>query len=526
MFFQLIHKIDSSTKTLDKVESMFQYFSNVDEADILPVVGLFFGKRPKKIAKTNELKMWALEKVGISEWLFEECYAVAGDLSETISKLLPEPTQIKTYGIRELIIKINEVSKLDEHLRKQFLAEIWDSLSAEDRFVFNKLSSGGFRIGVSENLVIKALSKRYQLEESIITHRLMGNWDPIKNNIQELLFSKSNETYISKPYPFFLASPIGEELNSVSALDWMAEYKWDGIRVQLIKRGTEWFLWSRGEELINHSFPEFEILSGYLPISCVIDGELLVVDKENKIKSFNELQKRLGRKKPGKKVLEDSPVSIYAYDLLECDSIDLRSNSLIERRSKLKEIVNSTNVSLLKLSPEISFFDLNDLFKKREDARLFGSEGLMLKRKSSLYQTGRKKGDWFKWKLDPYSVDAVMIYAQVGHGRRANLFTDYTFALKTKEGNLLPVAKAYSGLTDAEIKEVDAWIKLNTIEKFGPVRSVKAELVFEIGFEGIAFSERHKSGLAVRFPRILRWRKDKKVDEINELDDLKSMIRN
>jgi DNA ligase-1 len=234
----------------------------------------------------------------------------------------------------------------------------------------------------------------------------------------------------------------------------------------------------------------------------------------------------LGRKKPGKKVLEDSPVSIYAYDLLECDSIDLRSNSLIERRSKLEEIVNSTNVSLLKLSPEISFFDLNDLFKKREDARLFGSEGLMLKRKSSLYQTGRKKGDWFKWKLDPYSVDAVMIYAQVGHGRRANLFTDYTFALKTKEGNLLPVAKAYSGLTDAEIKEVDAWIKLNTIEKFGPVRSVKAELVFEIGFEGIAFSERHKSGLAVRFPRILRWRKDKKVDEINELDDLKSMIRN
>ncbi len=525
MFFQLIHQIDSSNKTLDKVEAMFQYFSNVDEADILPVVGLFFGKRPKKLAKTNELKQWAIQKAGISEWLFEECYAVAGDLSETISKLLPEPKQIKTYGIRDLIIKINEVSKLDEDLRKQFLYDVWDSLKAEDRFVFNKLSSAGFRIGVSENLVIKALAKRFQLEESIIAHRLMGNWDPIKDNIHDLILSEFLKIDVSKPYPFFLASPIGEELESVTPIGWSAEYKWDGIRVQFIKRENEWFLWSRGEELINQSFPEFEVLSGLLPNSCVIDGELLVVDKENKVKSFNVLQKRLGRKKPGKKVIEDSPVCIYAYDLLECDSIDIRSIPLSERRQKLVEIVNATNISLLKISPEISFLDLKDLYQKREEARLFGSEGLMLKRKSSFYQTGRKKGDWFKWKLDPYSVDAVMIYAQVGHGRRANLFTDYTFALKTKEGNLLPVAKAYSGLSDAEIKEVDAWIKLNTIEKFGPVRSVKAELVFEIGFEGIAFSERHKSGVAVRFPRILRWRKDKNINEINELDDLKSMIR-
>ncbi|MFY8021226.1 MAG: ATP-dependent DNA ligase [Bacteroidia bacterium] len=524
MFFQLIHQIDSSNKSLDKIEALYQFFLHADESEILPVIGLFFGKRPKRIAKTNELRSWAIEKAGISDWLFEECYAVAGDLSETISKLLPETNPGKSYSIRLLMMEMNALSHQEEQLRKKYLFDIWDSLSKEDRFVFNKLSSGGFRIGVSENLVVKALAKRYSLEESVISHRLMGNWDPLKHSIQDLLFSDSTNADISKPYPFFLASSIGEELNTFQLNDWIAEYKWDGIRVQLIKRSNSWFLWSRGEELINHSFPEIEILCNALPTDCVIDGELLAIDTENKIQNFNTLQKRLGRKKPSKKILQDIPVCIYAYDLLECDSVDLRQFDLESRRSKLQEIVQKTRTNLLKFSDSISFQNLDELKEKRVLARAIGSEGLMLKRKESVYQTGRKKGDWFKWKLDPYTVDAVMIYAQVGHGRRANLFTDYTFALKNEEGKLLPIAKAYSGLNDAEIKEVDAWVKANTIEKFGPVRSVKAELVFEIGFEGISLSERHKSGVAVRFPRIIRWRKDKLPSEINELEDLRKMI--
>ena len=524
MFFQLIHQIDSSNKNLDKIEALHQFFLKANEDEILPVIGLFFGKRPKRIAKTNELRTWAIEKAGISEWLFEECYVVAGDLSETISKLIPASKAYKSYSIRELILKMNELAKLDENSRKQFLYDIWDSLSKDDRFVFNKLSSGGFRIGVSENLVVKALARRYSLEESVISHRLMGNWDPLQHHIHDLLFSDSTKTDLSKPYPFFLASPIGEELNLLDLNEWIAEYKWDGIRVQFIKRDNSWFLWSRGEELINHSFPELELLANLLPHSCVIDGELLAIDSNFKLQNFHTLQKRLGRKKPGKKIIQEIPVCIYAYDLLECDSEDIRNLSLENRRIKLEEIIQKTSSNFLKFSEAISFEELRDLNEKRTNAREIGSEGLMLKRKISTYQTGRKKGDWYKWKLDPYTVDAVLIYAQAGHGRRANLYTDYTFALKDEEGKLLPVAKAYSGLSDAEIKEVDAWIKANTLNKFGPVRSVKAELVFEIGFEAISLSERHKSGVAVRFPRIIRWRKDKLASEINELEDLKRLI--
>ncbi|MCK6610780.1 MAG: ATP-dependent DNA ligase [Bacteroidia bacterium] len=523
-FVDLIKKLDSSTRTSDKLAALELYFQQNSEAEIGYMVALFLGRKPSRIGNSRELRAWVLELVDIPEWLFEESYAVVGDLSETLSHLLPERPSSQTLFLAELIPQLEKLKGAAPEERKAFMQNLWLNLDKDARFVVNKLGSGGFRIGVSSKLVMKALAKFSGQEEGVIAHRLMGNWHPSTQSILELIREPVSDD-LSKPYPFFLASPL-EELPAEESLiqDWLAEYKWDGIRVQFIKRKGNWFLWSRGEELINESFPEFEKLAVALPEDVVIDGELMVF--ENGLPaSFQRLQKRLGRKNPGKKIQADYPVRILAYDLLERNQQDLREEELHIRRSQLEALVDSTAFpELLGFSESIAFSSQEHLETIRLDARKLGSEGLMLKRANSSYQSGRKRGDWYKWKLDPFTVDAVLIYAQAGHGRRANLYTDYTFALKNSDDNLIPVAKAYSGLTDAELIEIDAWIKANTYEKFGPVRSVKAELVFEIGFEGIAESSRHKSGIAVRFPRIIRWRKDKSPGEINNLDDLKCLI--
>ena len=255
----------------------------------------------------------------------------------------------------------------------------------------------------------------------------------------------------------------------------------------------------------------------------VLDGEILAV-KDNQVLNFNELQKRLNRKTLTKKMLSEIPIQVFAYDLLELEGNDLREKPISARRVMLEELLLNENPDNIKISQQIAFENWNELDQIRENSREINSEGLMLKQKNSHYHSGRKKGDWWKWKIDPLTIDAVLIYAQKGSGRRSAYYTDYTFAVK-KEDKLVTIAKAYSGLTDKEIMEVSKFVNKNAIEKFGPVRTVKPELVFEIAFEGIGFSNRHKSGVALRFPRIVRWRKDKKVDEIDDLEEIKKLIQ-
>jgi len=403
-------------------------------------------------------------------------------------------------------------------------------MNKDERFVFNKLITGGFRIGVSQKMIVNALARTTDTTASIIAHRISGNWDPSTVSFNSLLSESSVGSDISRPYPFYLAYALEDEPSTLGdPEDWQAEWKWDGIRGELIKRDNQLFVWSRGEELMTERLPEYQAFHQNLPEGVVLDGEIIGLkyspDLPEKFRPlpFAALQTRIGRKNVTKKQLTEAPVGFIAYDLLEYEGQDWRERPLKERRAQLEHIVSKINHPLMHLSPIIPFITWEELTAARETSRDRGSEGVMLKKKDSTYQVGRKRGDWWKWKIDPLVIDAVMVYAQKGHGRRSNLYTDYTFAVKDGD-KLVTFTKAYSGLTDKELAEVDAFVKRNSLEKFGPVRTVRPELVFEIAFEGIAASSRHKSGVALRFPRIARWRKDKKPDEINTLEDLKKIL--
>ncbi len=310
--------------------------------------------------------------------------------------------------------------------------------------------------------------------------------------------------------------------------DWLVEWKYDGMRAQLLRRdGVNW-LWSRGEELITERFPELAQLA--LPEGTVLDGEILIWQAGDVPAPFSDLQQRMGRKTLPAKLLAELPAVLVAYDVLELDGVDVRQLPQLERRALLETLVAQVGAPTLRLSPRIAAASWDALAAIRSESRARGVEGLMLKAVSAAYGVGRTKnvGTWWKWKIAPYAIDAVLIYAQAGHGRRASLYTDYTFAVwdgeHGEERKLVPFAKAYSGLTDAEIGQVDAAIRKTTIEKFGPVRSVQPTMVFEIGFEGIAASSRHKAGIAVRFPRILRRRVDKAIADADTLATLKAML--
>ncbi|HET9744802.1 MAG TPA: ATP-dependent DNA ligase, partial [Chitinophagaceae bacterium] len=468
---------------------------------------------------------WCMEVAELPAWLFEECYHTVGDLGETIALLLPETNtnNIPDKSVSWFLESFIRMEKADESVKKDFIITSWMTMTKDERFVFNKLLTGNFRIGVSQKMIVNALAKTVALEPSVIAHRISGNWDPSTTSFQELLSAEATNIDFSKPYPFYLAYALDTDVRQLgSENDWQAEWKWDGIRGQMIKRNQEIFVWSRGEELMTDKFPEYHGLKNLLPDGIVLDGEIIPsIDK--KPLPFALLQTRIGRKNVTKKHLQDAPIAFFAYDILEFEAQDIREWPLDKRRSLLEDIVTHLDHPVLLLSPVINFSSWDQLAAIRESSREMGSEGVMLKRRSSAYQVGRKVGDWWKWKIDPLVIDAVMIYAQKGHGRRSNLYTDYTFAVKDGD-KLVSFAKAYSGLTDREFAEVDAFVKRNSLEKFGPVRTVKPELVFEIAFEGIAASNRHKSGVALRFPRINRWRKDKKPDEINTLEDLKKML--
>lgn len=525
-FTELYDELDATTKTLPKVEALTNYFLRTRPEDSIWAIALLVGNRPKRPVKTSELKAWATELAGVSGWLFDDSYSVVGDLAETITLLINSQSEtVSEISLNELMREFEEIAKLSDAEKKERVMAYWKILSPRELYIFNKLITGAFRVGVSKLLVFKALAKAYHIDEKVIAHRFIGNWKPTDTSLLDLLKEDEFSDSISRPYPFCLAYALDVKLSTLGTIeDWQIERKYDGIRGQIIVRNQELFVWSRGEELLTDKFPEFEELRDYLPNGTVIDGEILPI-VNGEIRSFNQMQKRTTRKALTKKILQDIPLKMVCYDLLEKDGKDLRDLPLQERRRLLEEVVMNSKAynSSLVLAPLLSCDAWEHLDELRNEAKTVGCEGLMLKRKDSNYETGRKRGKWWKWKVDPYSIDAVLIYAQAGHGRRANLFTDYTFAVW--DGDVLvPFTKAYSGLTDKEIIEVDAWVKKNTIEKFGPVRSVTPHWVFEIAFEGINESPRHKSGIALRFPRIARWRKDKPLSEANTKQDLLNLL--
>jgi DNA ligase-1 len=534
-FAQLFLSLDETNKTNEKVKVLKDYFNSVPDTDKMHMLALFTGRKPKRVINATQVRTWATEITNIPIWLFEESYQVVGDLAETIALLMPQNTDsTSSKTLTDWIGELNELNAKTEEQRKLWLIESWAMLDTQERFVFNKLLTGSFRVGVSQSLVIKALADITKLDAATLTHRIMGNWMPETYTYDQLVQEQGASDDISRPYPFFLAYPIQEtsekqksadDLKSAlgDANEWQAEWKWDGIRAQLIKRDGKIFIWSRGEDLATEKFPELHPFLNALPDGTVLDGEILSFQNGLPM-PFNVLQTRIGRKNLSKKILEESPVALIAYDCLEYAGEDIRTKTQSERREVLEELQAVTSFpEIFRISVLIKFDSWDELATVREQSRVMIAEGIMLKRKTATYQVGRKRGDWWKWKIDPLSVDAVMIYAQKGHGRRADLYTDYTFAVWDGD-KLVPFAKAYSGLTDAEINKVDYFVKRNTLEKFGPVRTVKPELVFEIGFEGINRSTRHKSGIALRFPRILRWRHDKPKEEADTLDNLRALL--
>ncbi len=532
-FAELFWSLDASTSTSAKVEALSAYFLRTPPADAAWAVYFLAGGKPKQTVPTKVLRAAVLKASGLTEWLFEESYQAVGDLAETIAHLLPAPSSRSADGlatwIEQRLLPLRGQSP--EEIETQLIA-FWDDLEVAERFLFNKLITGGFRVGVSKLLVTRGLSEATKIDKKILSQRLMGYTDasiqPTAARYEALVDISEQATHqqsTGQPYPFFLAHQwVGNPASLGDVSQWQVEWKWDGIRAQLVKREGQVFIWSRGEELITDRFPEIVAFAKSIPDGTVLDGELLAWNAEQHTPlAFAKLQQRIGRKSLTARILRDIPAAFVAYDLLEVNGEDCRHASQAIRRQSLEQLAKK--VSELKLSEVIHQTSWSDLASLREVSRSRGVEGFMLKSSSAAYGVGRTKADgvWWKWKIDPLSIDCVMIYAQRGHGRRASLYTDYTFAVWQDE-HLVPFAKAYSGLTDAEFKRVDEVIRKTTIEKFGPVRSVKPTLVFELGFEGIQASPRHKSGIAVRFPRILRWREDKTIEQADTLENLKQLM--
>lgn len=565
-FAQLYANLDETTSTNAKRQFLEDYFRQAQPADAAWAVYFLSGGRPRQLVPTKVLRELAIKLANVPEWLFEESYQAVGDLAETFSLLLPEAEQTSDQGLawwlENALLPLRGLPPEELHER---LPPLWAQLDRASLMLCLKLITGSFRVGVSKLLVTRALAQMAGLDSKRVAQRLVGYTDlshrPIADSYLRLIAEESPDEHAQRggqPYPFFLAHSLQQPVDQFDTLlgpssDWQVEWKWDGIRAQLVKRDGRLWIWSRGEELVSDRFPELHSLTASLPDGTVIDGEIVVwktpppadvapedfsLDDASStsadapaVQPFALLQQRIGRKTLSKKILEEIPVVVLAYDLLEWHGEDWRSRPQHERRTQMEQVIAQAADPVLRPSPVLTGEDWLDLGRQREASRALGVEGMMLKARDSLYGVGRTKdmGTWWKWKVDPFSVDAVLIYAQAGHGRRASLYSDYTFAVwdgppEASERTLVPFAKAYSGLTDEEMRKVDAIVRKTTVEKFGPVRSVTPTLVFELGFEGIALSKRHKSGIAVRFPRMLRWRHDKPVAEADSLATLQDLL--
>ncbi|MGI9177426.1 MAG: ATP-dependent DNA ligase [Pirellulales bacterium] len=541
-FTDLYWRLDGTTSITEKVAALRDYFGAAPPADAAVALAVLSGGRQLRSISTAQLREWAAAATGYSEWLVEECYAHVGDLAETLALLLPEsdlPTDAPSdLSLAEVMqTTIHDLRRADDARKREVVATVWKRLAPRERIVWHKLLTGGLRVGVSRTLVARALAELADVDQAEMAHRLMGE-PPADGLAFTLLLAPEPAAADSRrPYPFFLASAldrtlvehVAEDLGDVPA--WKAEWKWDGMRAQLVRRGDIATLWSRGEELVNDAFPEIVAAAGSLPPGTVLDGELLAV-RDGRLLGFAALSKRAGRTRVTKQVLADVPAAFVAYDLLESDGLDLRARPLADRRAALERLVPLPFAAALGggatgagpfLSPIVPGDSWDALAALRAESRVRGVEGLMLKRRASPYATGRARGDWWKWKIEPLEIDVVLLYAQAGHGRRAGLHSDYTLGV-WHDGKLVTVAKAYSGLTDAEIVEIDRIVRATTVEKHGPVRICTPTLVFQMAFEGVSHSTRHKSGVAVRFPRLVRWRKDKEPADAGTLADLRAMI--
>ncbi len=542
-FTQLFTQLDETNRTNEKVAALEMYFREAAAPDAAWALHFLCGRKVPRTLTSTALRQWAAEEAGLPAWLVEECCDAVGDLAETVALLLPETPSTLTLPLHLLIERrLLPMRAATDAAKKEMLVQTWRELSARERLVWNKLITGGFRVGVAQTLVVRALAAVAGVEAPVMAHRLTGRWQPTPEDFRRIVEGGGGD--FARPYPFFLASPLESEPEALGDLAaWQVEWKWDGIRAQLIRRQGEELVWSRGDEMVTESFPEIAEAGRALPDGTVLDGEILAW-RDERPQPFARLQRRLGRKMVSAKMRREVPVIFVAYDLLEWNGEDWRARSLDERRRQLEAAIEealrspaaiaidetpdlfltSLATPALRVSPRLDPESWKALAVMQRGARERELEGVMLKRRASAYGAGRQRGDWWKWKIDPLVIDAVLINAQLGHGRRASLYTDYTFAL-WHEGRLVPVAKAYSGLSDAEILEVDAFVRAHTTVKFGPIRAVTPELVFELAFEAVQASTRHKAGLAVRFPRMNRWRRDKKPQDADTLESLRALLR-
>ncbi|MEX2142178.1 MAG: ATP-dependent DNA ligase [Pirellulales bacterium] len=564
LFARLFTDLDTTTRTVEKVQALERYFAAAPSRDAVWALYFLTGRRIKRAVNTRLLRDWLSAETGLPLWIIDESYDAGGDLAETLALLLPDHSADSTAASTDRTItapgmlfsqeemlegyaglqqaaeadqsadvsmplhrlveeRIVPLTDLPVEAQRILVTRTWHQLDAAERFLWHKLIMGEFRVGVAHTLVARALANVAGVPPETMAHRLMGDWTPTAEDYQRLLSPSSWASDPGQPYPFFLAHPLAGDPQELGEVDeWQAEWKWDGIRAQLLRREDQVVLWSRGEDLLTDRFPEIAAVGAALPNGVVVDGEILAWRDERPL-PFAALQTRIGRKNLSAAVLAAAPAMFMAYDLLELEGTDLRASTLIERRAKLEVLAAHLPAGLaVRLSPLVELPSWEALVELRRTARDRGVEGIMLKRRSSAYGVGRPKGEWWKWKVDPLTIDAVLIYAQPGHGRRASLYTDYTFGV-WHEGELVPVAKAYSGLTDAEIRQVDAFIRRNTLARHGPVRIVRPELVFELHFEAIQPSTRHRSGVAVRFPRMNHWRQDKKPEEADTLATLRAL---
>ena len=538
-FATLYDEIDSTTSTNAKVAAMARYFAQAPRRDAAWAVFFLTGRRLKRLVPHASIADWTMAATGVEDWLLGECYSVVGDGAETAALLMDQVSSSAgskdpAYNglsqdpasnhlsladwVEARIIPLRDMDPVEQ--RRHVLG--WCAeLNRIERFILFKLLTGEFRVGVSQTLVVRAIAQASKLEPAVVAARVMGNWTPNADWFDRVLSPEHTDDDRSRPYPFSLAAPLEGEVAALGdPRQWQVEWKWDGIRAQLIRRAGDVHLWSRGEELMTHRFPEITAAATHLPDGTVLDGEVLAF-REDRPLPFSALQQRIGRQKQVAQMSRAVPVVFMAYDILEHEGADIRQRPIAERRALLESLLPSAGV--LRVSPVLRAEGWDAFAEQRASSRALGVEGLMLKRVTSTYGVGRKKGDWWKWKIDPYSIDAVLIYAQPGSGKRASLLTDYTFGV-WHEGELVPIAKAYSGLSNDEIAEMDRWIRRHTRERFGPVRHVEPVQVFELGFEGIAESSRHRSGIAVRFPRMLRWRKDKKPEEADTLENVRALL--
>jgi len=546
-FADLYRELDASTASRDKQAALQRYLRDAEPADAAWAVYFLAGGKPRQLVPTRVLRGLAQQAADLPEWLFDESYQTVGDLAETVSLLLPPASRPQQRSLADWLA--NHLLPLRGLLANELAARLrqqWCELPDDQRLVYFKLITGGFRVGVSRLQVTQALAAVAGVDARRLAQRFMGyTLSGAQPTVVQYLALIAPESALEQdratngqPYPFFLAHPLNEPVARFDALlgapsAWQVEWKWDGIRAQLVRRAGQVWLWSRGEELITDRFPELAALGEMLPDGTVVDGEIVIWrdGPGGGAQPFADLQKRTTRKTVSPKLLRDLPAVLIAYDLLEHGAKDQRMQPQHQRRTALETLIRSVNHPRLIVSPLIEGSNWPALAEQREAARSLGTEGFMLKQSESHYGVGRTKleGVWWKWKIDPMSVDAVLIYAQRGHGRRASLYSDYTFAVwnappEQTDRTLVPFAKAYSGLSDAEMARVDAIIRQTTQESFGPVRSVRPTLVFELGFEGIAHSPRHKSGIAVRFPRMLRWREDKLVAQADTLQTLAALL--